>query len=283
MRFDGLRTMRHELLFLTALFGLTLARSGWGQASTGAINAPETVSPAPTGGDTKALRNEVPIFAYAYKASSVSYMTLGVRAYSQGLIGSGQDAVGGGGATVWGSPVKRLTLLVDAQRSITRNFSPSAAAVVHLLGDGREGLSLGALGKYKVDGFAGGPHGDEIESELELGALVSFASGPWQVDTNVIAGRGLGDDGETDAEGRLRMGYDLGAYVRFGFDGQIRQRLAGPRYLTNGRTWDVAAGPQLIVQRGSLFGALTTGPSTVGMLNENIGFFGTLAVGATTF
>src|SRR5258706_15532042 len=105
-------------------------------------------------------------------------------------------------------------MCVDCQRNLSRDFAPSAAAFVRLYGDGRKGLTLGALGKFKIDGFGKGASGDEVESELEVGALLSLASTRWHLDANAIAGRGLGDEGEMDTEGRLRLGADLGSWMR---------------------------------------------------------------------
>ena len=143
--------------------------------------------------------------------------------------------------------------------------------------------SLGALGRFKIDGFAGGPSRDEVESEAEIGALLSYASGIFHVDLNAIAGVGLGDDGETDAEGRLRLGGDLGRLVRLGVDGQVRRRLAGPRDLPNGRSWDFAVGPQVLIQQGNSFGLATVGPTTMGLSSRDIGMTAMLSVGGTTF
>src|SRR5882724_10438132 len=48
--------------------------------------------------------------------------------------------------------------------------------IVRLYGNGKVGLTLGGLGKFKIDGFGKGPSGDEVESELEIGELFSLAS-----------------------------------------------------------------------------------------------------------
>src|SRR5262245_37889580 len=152
------------------------------------------------------VRGEIPILAYTYAAHGVSAKTIGVEAYGLGLIARGQDGVLGGGGALWLSPIDRLTLVMDGQRNVARDFSPSAAAIVRLVGNAREGFTLGALGKFKIDGFGKWANGDEVESELEMGALLSFAEAGWHADANAIAGRGLGDEGEMDAEGRLRLG-----------------------------------------------------------------------------
>jgi hypothetical protein len=207
---------------------------------------------------------------------------MGAQGYGLGLIAGGQAGTFGGGATVWGAPFERLTLIVDAQRNVWGNFSPSAAAVVHLLGDPRDGWSLGALGKFKIDGFASGPNKDEVESELELGALISFVKLRWHADINAVAGRGLGDDGETDAEARFRLGRDLGRSFRLGIDSEGRVRVSGPKYLPNGRVWDFAAGAQLLFGSNQFFAVLTAGPATMGLIGPNVGFTSVLGFGGTT-
>lgn len=232
--------------------------------------------------DTKDTRREVPIVAYAYSATGAPAKSVGAQGYGIGLAASGQDAVLGGGAAVWGAPVERLTLIGDASRNVWGNFSPSAAAVVRIAGNADRGFSFGALGKFKIDGFAAGPDHDEVESELELGALGSFVQAGWHLDLNAIAGRGLGDEGETDAEGRFRVGYDLGRYVRFGLDSQGRVRLAGRKYLPNGRTWDFAAGTQVMVVMNRFFGAFTAGPTTMGLVSDSVGASAILSFGGST-
>jgi hypothetical protein len=228
-------------------------------------------------------RRDPPIVAYAYSAHGTEAKTLGVHAYGLGMVAAGQDGTVGGGGAIWGSPIDRLTLIVDGQRNLSREFSPSAAAIFRIYGDGREGFSLGALGKFKIDGFAGGPDRDEVESEIEIGGLVSYRDAAWYLDANAIAGRGTGDEGETDAEGRLRFGRELGEHVRLGIDGQVRARLAGPRYLANGRTWDFVAGPQAAFDWRQFYGALTAGPTTMALATRNVGWSAIVSVGGVAF
>jgi hypothetical protein len=225
--------------------------------------------------------DETPIAAFAYTAHGGSTRNIGVQAYGLGLFATGQDGVVGGGGAVWGSPLDRLTLIVDGQRNLSREFSPSAAAILRLYGDGREGASIGFLGKFKVDGFAAGPSHDEVESEIELGALFSYRQYGWSVDANAIAGAGTGDEGETDAEGRLRLGRAMGSHLRVGLDGQLRARVAGPRYLPNGRTWDFAVGPQIAATFDRWYGSLTVGPATTGLLSSDVGWIAVLSLGGT--
>jgi hypothetical protein len=230
----------------------------------------------------KDVKNEVPILAYTYQAYGASKGTVGAQAYGLGLGASGQKGILGGGVTVWGAPMERLTLIGDAQRNVLGNFAPSVAAVFRLLGTPGDGWSLGALGKFKVDGFTGGPTKDEMESEIELGLLTSYVREGWHLDLNAIAGRGTGDDGETDAEGRLRIGKDVSQFVRLGIDGQARVRMAGPKYLPNGQIWDFAAGPQIMIGSRAFFGALTGGPATMGLLSPNLGWTVVATVGGAT-
>jgi hypothetical protein len=92
---------------------------------------------------------------------------------------------------------------------------------------------------------------------------------------------GTGDDGEIDAEGRLRFGRDLGSLARLGVDGQARFRLAGDRPLAGGRTWDFAGGPQILFGSKHFYGALTGGPATMGVLRD-VGWTGILSLGGST-
>jgi len=240
---------------------------------------PDEAQPAAEPRDVKA---GIPNLAYAYQATGAPARTMGVQAYGLGLVGGGggQKAVAGGGVTMWGSPIDRLTLIGDASRDAFGQFAPSAAAVVRLVGRANDGWSLGAIGKYKIEGFGVGPN-DEIESELESGLLVSYARYGWHLDANAITGFGLGDDGEIDVEGRLRLGRDVASLLRVGLDGQARVRAAGDTKLVGGRTWDFAGGPQLLVGASRFFGALTAGPATMGV-ETRVGFTALATVGGST-
>ena len=187
------------------------------------------------------------------------------QAYGVTLMGKGQKSTLGGGVLVWGAPIDRLTLVVDAPRDVylQDHFAPSAAAIVRLLGTER-GFSLGALAKYKVEGFGTDAEGD-MESEIEGGILLSYADSGLHLDLNAITGFGLTEDGEIDTEARLRVGYDLSSLVRAGIDAQARYRLAGDKNLLNGSTADFAAGAQVVVGSGPFFAALTGGPATMGL------------------
>jgi hypothetical protein len=224
------------------------------------------------------IRGRIPQLTYAYSAYGAELHSVGAQAFGLALVASGMDATLGGGAAVWGSPLKRLTLMADARRNVFGNFSPSAALLFRILGEAT-GWSLGALGKFKVEGFAGGPDKDEVEGEVELGFLTSFNGARWHLDLNAIGGRGTGEEGEMDVEGRLRLGRDLGRFVRLGVDGQLRARVAGPRVLPNGRSWDFVGGPQLLVGSDSFYAALTAGPSTMGVTSSAVGVESFLCMG----
>lgn len=224
--------------------------------------------------------SEAPIVAYAYQATGASYESFGAQAYGSGLAGNRRPTLGGG-ATVWGAPAERLTLVGDFARDVFGNFAPSAAGIVRLFGRGGDGLSLGGLGKYKVDGFGVGPD-KEIESELEAGLLLSYAKRGFHLDVNAITGVGLGEDGEVDVEGRLRFGYDLGSHVRLGVDGQARHRLSGHYRLPGHRLGDFVVGPQTIIGSRYFYGAFTAGPTSMGITDgdRSIGFSALITIGA---
>jgi hypothetical protein len=244
-------------------------------------DTPTTTDSETSGTGQRDVRSEVPILAYSYSAYGATAGTVGAEGYGLGLAASGQKGALGGGITAWGSPIDRLTLIGDGARDIFGNFAPSAAAVVRLLGKPGDGWSLGGLGKFKIEGFGVGPK-NEIESEVELGALLSYARSGWHLDLNGIGGRGTGDDGDSDIEGRLRLGRDLGSLFRIGADGQARYRVAGAAKLLGNRDWDFAAGPQLMIGRGHVFGALTGGPATMAVA-QGVGWTVVATVGGTTF
>lgn len=262
--------------------------------TSGAVADPEQQTPVPTspsqredetkGAESRSARardakGEVPIVAYAYSAAGAPAKTAGAYGYGLGLAAQGQDTAFGGGVTMWGAPIDRLTLIADLPSDLSGRFTPSLALIGRILGGRREGYALSALGKWKAEGFGVGPHGDEIESELEGGVLFSFADSGFHLDTNALAGFGTGPSGEADVEGRLRLGYDVHRLVFVGLDGQTRVRVAGPQYLPNGRIWDFAAGGQVMVGAEHFFGAFTVGPSTMGLTTDSIGITAMLSAG----
>ena len=228
------------------------------------------------------LPRGAPIVGYTYGAHGVASKTVGASTYGTGLgAGGGQKTTFGLGFMVWGSPLDRLTLIVDGARDVFGEYTPSAAAHVRLLGNGNEGWALSALGKFKIDGFARGP-AKEVESEVESGVLLSYARRRLHFDLNAIGGVGLGDDGEIDSEGRLRVGYDVTELVRIGIDEQARFRLAGRTRLPGNRTWDFAGGGQVMLHWRNFFGAFTAGPTTMGVTDQRVGWMALLSLGGTT-
>lgn len=276
--------MKKRLAALLAFALASSAQSARAEEPTkvASASAAEPVASEPSAEMLPDVKAAIPTLAYAYTAHGTYAKTVGAQASGLALGAAGQRAIVGGGVTVWGSPIDRLTIIADAQRNAFGNFAPSLAVVGRILGKADDGWSLGALGKFKIDGFASGPTKDEVESEIEAGALVTYGRNGWHFDANAIGGVGTGDEGEVDVEGRLRFGHDLGSMFRIGLDSQARVRMAGPKYLPNGRVWDFVAGPQLMLGSRHFFSALTAGPSTVGLTSDNIGWHGLLALGGST-
>lgn len=255
----------------TVVFVLGAARLAAAAPTEVDETPPSAATPEPLG-----AKDAAPLGAFAYDAKGMGQKGLGVATYGLGTKGGPL----GGGATVFGAPTDSVTIVADARRDLVGRFTPSAAVVVRLLG-ANTGWSLGVLGKFKIDGFARGPN-DELESELESGVLVSFHGRGLHVDLNAIAGAGLGDEGEVDGEGRARLGLDVAPFLRVGLDGQLRARLRGTERLPGGRTWDFAAGPQVLVGNQSFFAGVTAGPSTTGVAS-GVGFMGQVTVGGLAF
>lgn len=261
---------RHSLQIAVAVAALV---------TTGRAFADVPNDSAPSGSASKEGKDEIPNLAFAYTAYGSSKGTIGAQAYGLGVGagGGGQRSFIGGGGSIWASPIDRLTIVADGSRDFSGNFAPSVAGIVRLLGKPGDGFSLGALGKFKVEGFATGPDG-EMESEIEGGVLLSYVKYGWHADFNAITGFGTGDDGEVDTELRLRLGRDVGRLVRLGIDGQARYRVAGETTLLGGRKGDFAGGPQVLVGAQNFYGSVTGGPATMGVEN-NIGWTSIVAVG----
>jgi hypothetical protein len=104
----------------------------------------------------------------------------------------------------------------------------------------------------------------------------------FHLDTNVIGGIGLTDDREVDTEARFRIGFDVTSFLRLGIDEQARWRVSGATKLPGNRNWDYAGGAQVLVSWGNFFGALTAGPTTMGVSDTKAGWMGVVTVGAVT-
>jgi hypothetical protein len=64
--------------------------------------------------------------------------------------GAGGGTEGGGGLTIHGSPLNRLTLLATGQRYADGHFAPSASIAYRVLGSFDEGWGLAAMGTHPV-------------------------------------------------------------------------------------------------------------------------------------
>jgi hypothetical protein len=224
-------------------------------------------------------RSSVPLGTFTLAAFGARPGSFGLRAYGLGRSSPGHRPIAGGGLSAWWSPIDRVTLLGDGTRDAAGQLTPSGAIVVRILGERAEGWSVGGVGKMKLQGF-GAEAAKEVEGELEMGLLGSYAARGWHLDVNAIGGAGLGDDGDADAEGRLRVAHDLGGSVRLGVDSQARFRVAGDKRLPGDRVWDFSAGPEAFFGFGQLFGSLFTGATTLGA--ARVGWSSIVTVGGLT-
>jgi hypothetical protein len=101
------------------------------------------------------------------------------------------------------------------------------------------------------------------------------------LDVNGVAGTAF-EETERDAEGLVRVGYDVLPYLRVGGETRLRYRIAGDVTLPGGRTWDGIIGPQVLGHYNAFFGALTGGPSNVGIV-QKAGWAAIATVGGVAF
>lgn len=229
-------------------------------------------------GATKTAATETPTVAYTYTAFGVSARTFGAAGYGESRGGFESTPVPhlGGGLRLWASPVDRVTLFIDAeQRDENDKFAPSASIQVRILGNRADGWALGALARYKAEGFA------DLGGEIEFAALGSYGRRGVHLDGNAVIGKDMDKD-ESDGEALARAGYDVLTFLRVGGEGRVRYRLSGAAALPGGRNWDAFAGPQVMGFYGAFFGAVTAGPSTIG-LTENVGWIAIATVGGAAF
>ena len=243
-------------LFLAQMFcsGRAAAQAADRAGSEGSANPPAHHSVA----------LDVPRVAYTDTAFGVGALTIGAAGFGElrGTENPGTQPHIGGGLRLWGSPIDRLLLVFDAQRRDDNDkFAPAITAQVRFLGSERDGWALGALARYKSEAFAG------LEGELETGLLASLSQHRFHGDLNVLVG-GDFDGGEADAELLGRGGYEVLPFLRVGAEGRARYRLAGTTELPGGRTWDAFGGAQLFAFADHYFGAVTGGPSTVGIVDR---------------
>ncbi|HEY2409411.1 MAG TPA: hypothetical protein VGI10_25570 [Polyangiaceae bacterium] len=223
------------------------------------------------------LPEDVPLVAYATNAFGADPSSLGVSGFAE-TRGSQQStkALANGGLRVWGAPIDRLVLVLDAQRREENNaFAPSVTAQVRLLGSTRDGWALGVLSRYKTEGFA------ELGGEVEGGVLLSVKSLGFHLDSNLIGG-GDFDGGESDGEALARAGYDVTSFLRLGGEARGRYRLSGSKPLPGNRSADVFGGAQALAYADHYFAAVTGGPSTVG-ISDRIGWSIIVNAGGVAF
>src|SRR5262249_17878247 len=95
--------------------GHAAAQEQFARASDGAHDT--AVEPANPQINENDPRSNIPILAYTYGATGSAAKTMGIQAYGLGLTAAGQSSTLGGGATLWWSPLQRLTLVGDGQRN----------------------------------------------------------------------------------------------------------------------------------------------------------------------
>jgi hypothetical protein len=215
-------------------------------------------------------RDDAPVIALTHSAFGTRAGKIGAQAFGYGQAAS-EGSGGGGGLMIHGSPIDRLTLLATGQRYVDGRFAPSVGVAYRVLGSLDQSWGLAAMGSYKAEGFA------EIEGEVELGVLFSIIQQRWHFDVNAVAGGGLEESEEFDAEAKLRAGYDIADWLRVGLDARGRYRLKGDKLLAGGRKGDFIGGPQVVASWSHFYGAALVGASTV-----DVGT-GAAAVGWLTF
>jgi hypothetical protein len=116
---------------------------------------------------------------------------------------------------------------------------------------------------------------------MEFAVLGSYAREGFHLDSNAIVGVAFEEE-ESDGEFLARAGYDVLPFLRVGGEGRVRVRFSGDVSLPGGRTWDMFIGPQVLGYYGAFFGALTAGPSTVG-IEESVGWLAMATIGGAAF
>ncbi|HET9929784.1 MAG TPA: hypothetical protein VFQ35_03820 [Polyangiaceae bacterium] len=200
-----------------------------------------------------------------------------IFAGAEGLLIPKASESGQGGFFFGGSPLPRLTLYGMLGRDGEGRFAPSATAQYAFLGAEGAQHALAALVQYKTEGFT------EAGGELELGLLTGFHRARWLLNVGAVAGFGLEeeDEGEMDAEGKLRVAYDVLDSVRVGVLARFRERLAGERRLTGDRNWDFIGGPEVAGSFGPFMLSASGGPTTFGV-PDGVGAYGMLTLAAVS-
>jgi hypothetical protein len=245
---------------------------------------PAPMGPAAPAADTIAepvvhdIRAEIPLVGLTSSAFGATKRSAGAAGFA-GVLGGGSAAADstqlGGGGRLWGSPIDRLTLIVEVNRRFGGEAAPSATAQVRIAGDHARGWAVGASLGYKAEGFA------ELEGEIEGALLLSFEKRGFHVDGNVVVGGGI-EEKEVDGEVKLRLGYDVTKWMRVGADSRFRYRLAGDFSLPGKRAGDFLAGPEIVFGYKYFFAALSGGPATYKIV-EGIGWTATTTIGGAYF
>jgi len=110
-------------------------------AATPAAPDEQTLS-APTAPSD--VRTDVPVISFAHSAFGSRGGKIGAHGFGYGTAASSGGS-GGGGLTLYGSPLSRLTLLGTAERRPNGEFAPSASLAVRILGSVEDGWALGAI------------------------------------------------------------------------------------------------------------------------------------------
>jgi hypothetical protein len=221
---------------------------------------------------------DVPRVAYTDTAFGVGALTMGAAGFGEARGSANANAQPhlGGGVRLWGSPIDRLVLVLDAERRDSNDkFAPAVTAQVRIFGSEQDGWALGLLGRYKTEGFA------SVEGEIESGILVSASRARFHLDANAVVG-GDFDGKEGDGELLARGGYDVLPFLRLGFEGRGRYRLAGNTELPGNRVWDAFGGGQIFGFADHYFAAATGGPSTVRIV-DRIGWSVIASAGGVMF
>lgn len=220
---------------------------------------------------------QVPQLSYVREAFGSSPSSVGAAALGMTRFGGAERTAAwyGGGLRAWGSPVDRLTLFGQGARRDNGEFAPSVGAQVRILGDRRDHYAIAASGQYVAEGFA------ELEGEVEVGLLASYANHRVHLDANAIVGAGLEED-EMDGELLARVAYDVFDRVRLGVEGRARQRLGGEEELAGGQTRDGFLGLQTLLTHDPVFFTVTFGPNTIG-IKDGIGWCGIVSAGGVAF
>jgi hypothetical protein len=259
-------------MIASLIVGVTLTQTAAAQEQDAAGNG------QPGGAPKATSATETPTVAYTHSAFGVSQGTFGGAGFGESRGGfSPANPSFGGGIRLWWSPIDRLTLYADAERREAgeRAFAPSASVQVRILGDRKAGWALSALARYKAEAFA------ELGGEAEFAALASYTRGGFHLDGNTIYGVAF-EENESDGELLARAGYDVLPFLRIGGEGRARVRFSGDVTLPGGRTWDMFIAPQVLGYYGAFFGALTAGPSTVGIA-DGVGWLALASVGGVMF